>query len=116
VVMASFLRITLTSVRAFPPLVSLGRVLDSGEVFLDSGTCCGSWELAKLTLIDTRGCVGLGNLDLKFKIRISDLQPNAISTPRYLFLNSLFFHFLGNLKKDLKNSSSEQQSCTRKHN
>ena len=68
--MAFFLRITLTSVRAFPPLVSLGRVLDSGEVFLDSETCCGFWELAKLILIDTRGCVGFGN---------PDLQPNAKS-------------------------------------
>ena len=77
--MAFFLRITLTSVRAFPPLVSLGRVLDSGEVFLDSETCCGFWELAKLTLIDTRGCVEFGNPDLKFIIRISDLQPNAKS-------------------------------------
>ena len=78
-IIASFLRITLTWVRAFPPLVSLGRVLDSGEVFLDSGTCCRFWESAKLTLIDTRGCVGFGNPDLKFKIRISDLQPNAKS-------------------------------------
>ena len=41
------------------------------------------------------GCVPLGNLDLDFKIRISDLQSNAksekgISTLRYLFLGSLF--------------------------
>ena len=41
------------------------------------------------------GCVPLGNLDLDFKIRISDLQLNAkskkgISTLRYLFLGSLF--------------------------
>ena len=41
------------------------------------------------------GCIPLGNLDLDFKIRISDLQSNAkskkgISTLRYLFLGSLF--------------------------
>ena len=91
--MAFFLRITLTLVRAFPPLVSLERVLDSGEVFLDSETCCGFWELAKLILIDTRGCVGFGNPDLKFIIR------KRISTQRYLFLNPLSFHFLGKSEK-----------------
>ena len=41
------------------------------------------------------GCVPLGNLDLDFKIRISDLQSNAKSKKgilmlRYLFLGSLF--------------------------
>ena len=50
------------------------------------------------------GCVRLGNLDLDFKIQISDLQSNAksakrISTLRYLFLD---FHFYRSIKKSEK--------------
>ena len=86
--MAFFLRITLTSVRAFPPLVSLGRVLDSGEVFLDSETCCGFWELAKLILIDTRGCVGFG-----FKI----YNPKTDFNAEIFVFESPFFPFFGEI-------------------
>ena len=48
------------------------------------------------------GCVRLGNLDLHFKIRISDLQSYAKS--RYPFLNLRFYRSIGKSEKiDLKN-------------
>ena len=54
------------------------------------------------------GCVWLGNLDLDFQIRISDLQSNAKSENRFQRRNICFWIFLftvqlGNPKKDLKN-------------
>ena len=54
------------------------------------------------------GYVRLGNLDLDFEIRISDLQSNAKSENRFQRCNICFWIFLftvrlGNPKKDLKN-------------
>ena len=53
------------------------------------------------------GCVRLGNLDLHFKIRISDLQSYAKSENgfrRYPFLDLRFYRSIGKSEKiDLKN-------------
>ena len=63
----------------------------------------------------------IGNLDLDFKIRISDLQLNAKSENRFQRCNICFWIFLftvrlGNPKKDLKNCPQEQRSCMHTHN
>ena len=57
---------------------------------------------------ENEGYVRLGNLDLDFKIRISDLQSNAKSENRFQRCNICFWIFLftvrlENPKKDLKN-------------
>ena len=67
------------------------------------------------------GCVRLGNLDVDFKIRISDFQSNAKSENGFQRRNICFWIFLftvrlGNPKKELKNCPLEQRSCMRTHN
>ena len=62
-------------------------------------------------------CVRLGNLDLDFKIQISDFQSNAKSENGFqswdiCFWISIFTVRLANPKKDVL----EQRSCTRTHN
>ena len=63
------------------------------------------------------GCVRLGNLDLDFEIRISDLQSNAKSENGFQRWDWIFIFTvrLENPKKDLKNCPWEQRSCTRTH-
>ena len=74
------------------------------------------------------GCVRLGNLDLDFEIRISDLQSNAkcengfhlreirpqggfqLGNPITDFMDFLFTFRLGNPKKDSQNCSRELRS------
>ena len=67
------------------------------------------------------GCVRLGNLDVDFKIRISDFQSKAKSENGFQRRNICFWIFLftvrlGNQRKELKNCPLEQRSCMRTHN
>ena len=55
------------------------------------------------------GFVRLANLDLDFKIRISDLQSNAksenVTTPKYLFLDFPFYRSIGKSEKGFEKLS-----------
>ena len=64
------------------------------------------------------GCVRLGNLDLDFEIRISDLQSNAKSENgfqnaeimlRHLFLAFHFYRSIGKSEKGFKNYSTKSE-------
>ena len=64
------------------------------------------------------GCVRLGNVDLDFEIRISDLQSNAKSENgfqnaeimlRHLFLDFHFYRSIGKSEKRLKKYSTKSE-------
>ena len=81
------------------------------------------WQQTLVVLLHMHilGCVRLGNLDLDFKVRISDLQSNAKSENGFQRQNICFWIFLftvrmENPKKDLKNCLYEQRSYMRTHN